>query len=125
MSRYFGKEDIFNLDKDHNGLQIAFGLTEYPITSNEILNQPEYATIKLSYVRWGQEGVNGSAVNSIGMRPCTEEELGLGSQGHSNPRSKFYPMIENSAAWLSQYAKKLQCASERIDVLGDYNSDVA
>ena len=125
MSRYFGKEDLFNLDKDRTGLQIAFGLTEYPITSNEILYEPQYATIELQYAKWGESAVVGTKSQHLSMGPCTPEELGLGPQGYSDPRSKFYPMSDNTAGWLSKYAPKLQCAEQNIDVLGDYNSDVA
>ena len=98
MSRFFGKNDVFNLDKDHNGLQIAFGLTEYPLTSNGILYQPEYGEITLSYTRWGVD--DGEMYDQIEIRPCTDEELGLGPQGFSGPGSKFYPMNSNGSGWL-------------------------
>ena len=104
MAKFFGKDDIFNLDKDHNGLQIAFGLTDYPMSANEILYEPEYGEITLTYTSWGlDDHVN----QQIEIRPCNDEELGLGPQGFSSPQSKFYPMNSNGSGWLRPYARRL------------------
>ena len=65
VTRVFGKNDIFNLDKGRNGFQIAFGLTEYPIGSEEIYNHPEYAEVKIAYQMWGQEDVTGTESHKL------------------------------------------------------------
>ena len=54
VERYFGADDVFNLDKHRNGFQIAFGYTGYP-DANEMRYEPEYAEMKLVLKEWGHE----------------------------------------------------------------------
>ena len=74
------------------------------------------------YNKWGLDKA-GDDIPQISTRPCTDEELGLGSHEYSDPRSKFYPMNSNGAGWLEPYSKRLQCTDHKLEVLGDYNTD--
>ena len=79
------------MDKDKNGLQIAFGLTNYD-NNFEMLHEPEYGELEVSMRTWNANSGNQSIIfNSLQMRPCNEKELGLGPLGYDDPDSRFYP----------------------------------
>ena len=90
VDRYFDEDDVFNIDKHRNGFQIAFGYTGYP-DDNVMRYEPEYAELKLVLKEWGH-GVEGVTFTKIDVRPCNDEELGLGLDGFADPRSRFYPI---------------------------------
>ena len=100
VDRHFDSYHVHDLDKGRKGMQIAFGYSGYP-SPNELLYEPEYAEIKLKFKKWGTEEADGAVVfEEIQVRPCTDVELGLGPQGFSDPKSKFYHTNQDSLFWL-------------------------
>ena len=59
-----------------------------------MLNEPDYAEIKVFNKRWGDTEDQGSHFNEIPMRQCKQKELGLGPEGFDDPESKFFPIAE-------------------------------
>ena len=72
---YFTEFDKFEIDKKP-GLHIAFGITHYDDNPDPI-DDLDYGEVTAILKTW--DGENGSNYKDVKMRPCTYEELGLGT----------------------------------------------
>ena len=84
--------------------------------------EPEYGVLKLVLKEYGH-GTTGTTFTEFETRPCNEEELGLGSHGYTDPKSKFYQMTADHDVWFLSFYKKLQCTDVPLDVSGNFNSN--
>ena len=94
------------MDKRENGLEIAFGVTNYD-DNLEMLDEPEYGEIKAMIKTWSSN--SGIKWKELEIRPCEKNELGLGPDGFDDPKSKFFPIFRDSKVWYEMYWKKLNC----------------
>ena len=73
-------------------MKIAFGITAYD-DNIEMIDEPDYATVHARVKTWGQEDSPGTVFTELPIRPCTEDDLGLGD---SLENSMFYRPHKNS-----------------------------
>ena len=87
-----------------------------------MVKEPEYGEIKAIARSWDFEKENGLEVTftELDIWPCTLDELGIGSDGYGNPKSRFYQISKNSKAWLELYHKKLYCLEKPFKISGNY-----
>ena len=77
---------MFDLDKGNNSLGVAFGITYYD-SNEEMIVEPDYAIVRARVKSWGDD--IGVKWKELELRPCTKEELGIGSP-ETLEQSKFY-----------------------------------
>ena len=86
------------------------------------LENSEYGEVKAFYKRWGNEGEVGTGYTEIRTRPCTDEELGIGSDDGGTKFKKLYATNMDS---LIAYRDRMVCIDEDITIRGAYNSEKA
>ena len=85
-------------------------------------NISDYGEVKAFYKRWGNEGEVGTSYTEIRTRPCTYEELGIGSEDGG---TKFWRLYGTNMQSLNAYKDQMMCIDEDITIRGAYNSEKA
>ena len=115
--QYF--DDSFVISTSKHRFDVAFALIGWGYSQYNG-DYSEYGQVKAYYKRWGNPGdPPGTSYYELKTRPCTDQDLGLGSDVID---SRFYESDKATKEYIQWYKEKLQCIDEDIQIYGDYNS---
>jgi len=120
---YFNDSYSFTPDQ---GFQLAFGLAGFAASEDGTILVDGYGSVKLYERIWGERDEDGqlmaSQLRAVQTEPCKIAYFPSGNHEGPSEEHRFFPLAEQSAAFVEQNMASLLCTKSDYAIRGDSSS---